>query len=262
MFVVVVCVCVFGCTIYDAHRSWTQHVLTRCFLFPTYYNVLCTTDRQPEMVPGRSATTVSETTTAKGSAESLRQVAAAVVGSTTNGIHHNAHIHHASQVASDPMLEADAVRHGSVVLQQRSPVGADPRDWKVRPGYSSGASSFCSEDDSGAFADGAANDLEGLVIGKEYLSTSVSTGNLSNSKHSHMLDTIRQEIAAEEDIAPKVVRIEVSLYFRVCACARTCCCDGMGMIGCKLYSLIPTPSMFLLRRRFLYYTQDSIWQAH
>jgi hypothetical protein len=67
-------------------------------------------------------------------------------------------------------------------------------DWKVRPGYSSGASSYSGSDDD----DGSAGRRERLLS--------------EGSKHSNILalDSLRKEMAADGDLAQTVVRIEVS----------------------------------------------------
>ena len=67
-------------------------------------------------------------------------------------------------------------------------------DWKVRPGYSSGASSYEGSD---------VDEEEKMALADEHF--------LSNSR-SHILDlvTLREEMKEKGDIASTVVRIEVS----------------------------------------------------
>jgi hypothetical protein len=86
-----------------------------------------------------------------------------------------------------------------------SKTGESRREWKVQPGYSSGASSY-SGSDGGSSMDG---DYE--YGGGENGGSGYSSSRLEASRHSDILDlsTLRQEMMAEGDLTKTVVRIEV-----------------------------------------------------
>ena len=86
---------------------------------------------------------------------------------------------------------------------------ADRRnEYAVRPGYSSGASSY---DGSVTGEDDEDMDMNGLGGGTPGRDVRFGTDELAMSRHSDILalGTLRQDIVAEGDLTKTVVRIEV-----------------------------------------------------
>ena len=77
--------------------------------------------------------------------------------------------------------------------------------WAVRPGYSSGASSFSGSDSE--FDDGQDQDAD--LMSRLDLATANRDINISTHSDILALGTLRQEMIADGDLAKAVVRIEV-----------------------------------------------------
>ena len=132
-----------------------------------------------------------------------------------------------------------------------SKTGDFRKEWKVQPGYSSGASSFSGSD---------AGSMDGDFENGGYSS---HTKALEVSRHSDILDlsTMRQEMMAEGDLTKTVVRIEVRNRFG----------SGFGAPATRGFSILLTPlflslsshshSYHLHTSNYIIFYSDSIRQT-